>query len=58
VQFVPRDALLEFIRTNPEAHLEIVKILSLDVGRCYEVLKSIDAENRGHALRVVPSPGA
>jgi CRP-like cAMP-binding protein len=58
VQFVPRDALLEFIRTSPEAHLEIVKILSLDIGRCYEVLKSIDAENRGHSLRVVPALGA
>jgi CRP-like cAMP-binding protein len=58
VQFVPREALLEFIRSNSEAHLEIVRILSLDIGRCYEVLKSIDAQNRGHALRVVPSPRA
>lgn len=58
LQFVPREALLEFIRISPEAHLEIVKILSLDIGRCYEVLKSIDAENRGHSLRVVPALGA
>jgi CRP/FNR family transcriptional regulator len=58
VQFVPRDELLEFIRMSPEAHLEIVKILSLDIGRCYEVLKSIDAENRGQPLRVVPALGA
>lgn len=54
VQFVPRQQLLEFIRTNGEAHLEIVKILSMDIGRCYEVLKEIDAENRGEPLRAVP----
>lgn len=58
VLFVARGALLEFIQANPEAHLEIVKILSLDVGRCYEVLKCIDAENRGQALRAVPALGA
>lgn len=58
LQFVPREALLELIRTNGEAHLEIVKILSLDIGRCYEVLKCIDAENRGQGPRVVPSSGA
>lgn len=57
-QFVPREALLEFIRTDGEAHLEIVKILSLDIGRCYEVLKSIDAQNRGQGPRIVPSPVA
>lgn len=56
LQFVPRQEFLEFIRSNPEAHLEIVKILSLDIGRCYEVLKEIDAENRGEPLRSVPPP--
>lgn len=55
VQFVPRSEFLERIRANPEAHLEIVKILSLDIGRCYEVLKAIDAQNRGEPLRPVPS---
>ncbi len=55
VQFVPRTEFLTFIRANPEAHLEIVKILSMDIGRCYEVLKEIDAENRGDPLRAVPS---
>lgn len=54
VQFVPREIFLETIRSNPRVHLEIVKILSLDVGRCYEVLKSIDAQNRGEPLRPVP----
>jgi len=58
VQFVPREALLELIRPSTEADLEIGKILSLDIGRSYEVLKSIDAENRGHSLRAVPAPGA
>ncbi len=55
LQFVPRQEFLGFIRANSEAHLEIVKILSLDIGRCYEVLKEIDAENRGEPLRSVPT---
>ncbi|MGK2859367.1 MAG: Crp/Fnr family transcriptional regulator [Thermoanaerobaculia bacterium] len=54
LQFVPRTEFLEFIRTDSETHLEIVKILSMDVGRCYEVLKQIDAANRGEPLRAVP----
>ncbi len=56
LQFVPRTAFLEIIRSNPDAHMEIVKVLSLDIGRCYEVLKAIDAQNRGEPLRAVPSP--
>ena len=56
MQFVPRDEFLEYIRSNTEAHLEIVKILSMDIGRCYEVLKEMsqleELESRAQAAGV------
>ncbi len=46
VQFAPRDRFLERIHGNSVAHLDVVRMLSVDIGRCYELMRALDAEAR------------
>ena len=41
VEFVARDDFTTAMVSEPGLHLEVVRMLSLDVARCYELLKSL-----------------
>jgi CRP-like cAMP-binding protein len=46
VDVVSRDAFLRAMTEIPGLHFEVVRILSLDLGRCYEVLRTLGPKSR------------
>lgn len=46
VDVVSRDDFLRAMTELPGLHLEVVRMLSLDLGRCYEVLRTLGPKAR------------
>ena len=46
LEVVPRDEFLRMMIEVPGLHLEVVRMLSIDLGRCYEVLRTLGPKAR------------
>lgn len=46
VEVVDREAFLDSMTASSGMHLEVVQMLSIDLGRCYEVLRTLGPKTR------------
>ncbi len=46
VEVVSRNTFLATMISTPTLHLEVVRMLSIDLGRCYEVLRTLGPKTR------------
>lgn len=46
VEVVGREEFIDTMLGSPGLHLEVVRMLSMDLGRCYEVLRTLGPKSR------------
>jgi CRP-like cAMP-binding protein len=53
LEVVPREEFLRLMTSAPGLHLEVVRLLSIDLGRCYEVFRSLGPKTRSRHTEAV-----
>lgn len=53
VEVVEREEFLRRMTESPGLHLEVVRMLSVDLGRCYEVLRTLGPKTRNRGAEEV-----
>jgi len=53
LEVVDRDDFLRLMAESPGLHMEVVRMLSVDLGRCYEVLRTLGPKTRNRSVEEV-----